>query len=200
MITIYGRPDSSNCAKVFWLLEALNLAFDTIPTGGSHGGTDAPAYRALNPNGKVPTLVEDDLVLWESHAILRYLAGRHGPTPLYPHSLEARAQVEMWLDWIATTLNPAFGAVRRATSQATADAALPNAIAAFAVIDGQLARGPFIAGETLTLADIAIAPHVMRWYQIAYDVPTYFNLDDYHARLRREPCYRTHIEDRLDRS
>ena len=74
-ITVWGRLNSANVQKVIWTLGELDLPYAHVPLGGAFGGLDAPAFRAMNPNGKVPTIRDDDLVLWESHAIVRYLAG-----------------------------------------------------------------------------------------------------------------------------
>src|SRR5690349_16958947 len=107
-ITVWGRLDSVNVQKVVWALGELGLAYEHVPAGGKFGGLDAPAYRAMNPNGKVPTLRDGELVVWESHAIVRYLAATYGAGTLWPADPKARAITDQWTDWTATTFQPAW--------------------------------------------------------------------------------------------
>ena len=84
MLKIWGRTNSSNVKKVLWAAEELGLAYERIDAGGAFGIVDDPAYRALNPNGLVPTLEDGGLVLWESNAIVRYLSAQYGPEKFGP--------------------------------------------------------------------------------------------------------------------
>src|SRR5437870_13018870 len=79
MLKVWGRKTSSNVQKVMWAIGELGLAHERVDIGGPFGGNKEPAYLAMNPNGLVPTLEEDNLILWESNSIVRYLAGRYGP-------------------------------------------------------------------------------------------------------------------------
>ena len=107
MRQLLGRANSSNVMKVIWLLEEMGLPYERKDVGGKFGGNDTPEYRAMNPNGVVPTLVEDDFVLWESNVILRYLAASHEQGhQFWPRDLHARANVDRWMDWQQTTLGP----------------------------------------------------------------------------------------------
>ena len=91
MRQLLGRANSSNVMKVIWLLEELGLPYRRTDAGGPYGQTDAPDYRAMNPTGRIPTLVEDGWALWESNAILRYLCAAHAPgNALWPDDLRAR--------------------------------------------------------------------------------------------------------------
>jgi glutathione S-transferase len=157
--------------KVIWLLEELRLPYERIDVGGPFGGTDTPDYRAKNPTGLVPTLQEDDFSLWESNVILRYLAAANpSGRAVWPEEPRVGARVDCWMDCEQTRLSRPqsvmfWGLVRTppekrdeaAIAQATKDAA-----AAYALIAAPLERFPFIAGEHLTLADIAWGPHVHR--------------------------------------
>ena len=108
MLKIWGRNNSSNVQKVVWLCEELALPFERIDLGGAFGGTGTPEYLALNPNGRIPTLDDDGFVLWESNAILRYLAGKYGSEAMWPHDARQRARCDRWLDWQQTTLAADF--------------------------------------------------------------------------------------------
>ncbi|HUA76859.1 MAG TPA: glutathione S-transferase, partial [Acetobacteraceae bacterium] len=106
MRRVWGRATSSNVMKVLWALGELGLPYERIDVGGSFGRTDTPEYRAMNPNGLVPTLEEDGYVLWESNAICRYLCAAHAPgSPLWPTEPRMRGIVDHWMDWQQTTLN-----------------------------------------------------------------------------------------------
>jgi glutathione S-transferase len=91
MRRLWGRTTSSNVAKVLWLLDEIGLSFERIDAGGAFGGTGTPEYRAMNPTGMIPVWQEDGFAMWESNAILRYLAARHAPGPLWPEDHRARA-------------------------------------------------------------------------------------------------------------
>jgi glutathione S-transferase len=104
-LTIWGRANSVNVQKVLWCLSELDLGYERIDAGMAFGRNNEPAYLAMNPNGRVPTLVDGDFVLWESNSIMRYLvlAYREG-SPIYPKAPKGRASVDRWLDWTLSTL------------------------------------------------------------------------------------------------
>jgi glutathione S-transferase len=92
MLKIWGRPNSSNVAKVMWAVAEL---------GVPHQRTDVSnrvSYLALNPNGLIPTIEDDGFLLWESNAIVRYLAAKHGAGALWSHDLRVRADADRWMD------------------------------------------------------------------------------------------------------
>ena len=107
MLDVIGRKTSSNVMKVLWSCAELGLDYEREDLGGPFGGNDTPRYRALNPNGIVPTIVEDDFVLWESNSIVRYLAHEHGHGTLWPTDARTRARAERWMDWQLSILSPA---------------------------------------------------------------------------------------------
>ena len=108
MITLWGRSSSANVQKVVWALEELGVSYEHVPLGGKYGGNDTPEYLAMNPNGLVPTLRDGALVVWESHAIVRYLAAQYGAGSLWPADPRERTLVDQWTDWTATTYQPAW--------------------------------------------------------------------------------------------
>ena len=117
MLKIWGRVTSLNAQKVLWCCDEIGLAYERIDAGLAYGVVDTPAYRKLNPNGLVPTIDEDGFVLWESQAIIRYLAGRYALGSLCPADPRTRAIADQWMDWNHTAfwplMRPAFtGLVR----------------------------------------------------------------------------------------
>ncbi len=106
-LRIWGRANSVNVQKALWCLRELNLAYERIDAGMAFGRNHEPDYLAMNPNGRVPTLVDGDFVLWESNSIMRYLVLAYAPgSPIYPEAPKRRASVDRWLDWTLSTLQP----------------------------------------------------------------------------------------------
>ena len=176
MLTIWGRANSVNVQKVLWCCEELGLAYERIDAGLQFGRNNEPDYLAMNPMGRVPTLVDGDFVLWESNSILRYLAMQYGPgSTLYPADPKTRASADRWLDWSLSTLQPAerpvfWGYVR--TQPADRDAAqLARAVSEveklWRVIDTHLKGRDYLEGNTFTLADLVIGAYARRWFGIA---------------------------------
>jgi glutathione S-transferase len=170
MLKVLGRRSSNNVQKVLWLLEELGVEFLQEDYGGSFGRTQTLEYRTLNPNATVPTLVDEAVSLWESNAILRYLAAKHG-SGLYPTNLHQRAHVDKWLDWQLGTLSPTFRTlyveiVRNGKSMEQVQMHAQAARNLFAQLDQVLSLQTYIADDALTLADIAIGPMVYRRYKL----------------------------------
>ncbi|EKX57964.1 Glutathione S-transferase [Rhodobacter sp. AKP1] len=197
MLTLYGRPNSSNSAKVFWLLDELGADWRLEPAGRGFGPTDTPEFRAMNPFGKVPVLKDGETVLWESHAILRYLGARE-PTPLWPEGAAARSRIDRWMDWAAISFTPPLTRLRKARGAgASGEADLSAVLAGARALDGWLARHRYLAGCDLSLADIAASPSVHRWFRLPEAAEALPNLARYRDDLARNPSYCRHIRDAL---
>lgn len=202
MLRVWGRTNSSNVMKVLWLLDELGLAAERIDAGGAFGRTGTPEYRAMNPLGLVPTLEEDGFSLFESNAILRYLCNAHAPdNPLYPSAAQARGEVDAWLDFQQTALNGPqsiafWGLVRTPPDQrdnAAISGAVANAGRIWAILDGRLAQRPYVAGQDLTIADMAFGVHAHRWFVMPIARPDSPHLHAWYHRLLDRPAYRTHV-------
>ncbi|MVA23850.1 glutathione S-transferase family protein [Agrobacterium vitis] len=195
MLKVYGRSNSSNSAKVFWLLAEMGIEYDRIDCGGSFGGNDTPEYLAMNPNGKVPTIEDDGTIVWESNAVLRYLASRHDAFSFWPAAPAVRAGIDQWMDWSATTLTPPIGRVRKAlkNDRPEAEKQMKSTVDAFTLLDHRLGRTTFISGDTFSLADIASAPAVHRWFLLDLPKPHLSSLAAYRDRLAERPHYQTFI-------
>ena len=199
---VWGRASSSNVMKVLWGLGEMGLGFQRIDCGGSFGKTDTPEYRAMNPNGLVPTLQDDGFTLWESNAILRYLCSAHAPeTPSWPHDARERANVDRWMDYQQTALNAPQGTVfvglvrtppeKRDMPAITAAAQQVGRI--WSILDSQLAKHPYVAGDRITLADFCYGPHIHRWFSFAIERPDTPHLRAWYDRLRQRPTYAKHV-------
>ncbi|MBR0681124.1 glutathione S-transferase family protein [Roseomonas eburnea] len=173
MLKLWGRLNSVNVKKVLWLLDELALPYERVDAGMEHGVVNEPRYRAMNPNGRIPTIEDAGFVLWESNSILRYLAMKHGSV-LYPVDPAARASADRWMDWQLSTLGPAernlfWGLVRTPPEKrdmASVMAAAKAAGECWAMLEAHIARtgGPHIDGAAMTIADIVLGCYARRWF------------------------------------
>ena len=201
MLKIWGRKTSSNVMKVVWACEEVGLKYERVDIGGPFGGNKEPRYLALNPNGLVPTIEDDGFVLWESNAIVRYLTAKHDAGGLWPTDLKMRADSDRWMDWInGVPGGPMsvmlFGYYRTPPEKrdpAALEAARLKAIDAWKMAEAVLSKRTYIAGDRLTIGDIAFGPHVHRWFSYPIERPSLPGLAAYYARLKERPAYVTHI-------
>jgi glutathione S-transferase len=202
-LTIWGRANSVNVQKVLWCAEELGLTYRRIDAGMAFGRNTEPEYLAMNPNGRVPTLVDGDFVLWESNSIMRYFALGYGDgSPIYPAAARARAAVDRWLDWTLSTLQPVdrpvFWALVRTPPEQRDRAAIQKDVDAEAVVwripDARLATRKFIEGDQFTLADIALGAFARRWFGVeGVSKPRLPHLERWFAEFSDRPGFRKFI-------
>ena len=202
---VWGRPTSSNVMKVLWGLGELDQPFERIDVGGAFGKTDTADYRAMNPTGLVPTLQEGDFTLWESNAILRYLAQAHASgSPLWPEDAHQRADIDRWMDAQQTVFNRPMSQVFWGLVRTPADkrdltavaAAIEETARAWRMIDAGLARHDYIAGPEFSLCDIPWGVHAHRWFGMDYlglTRPEMPALRAWYDRLCQRAAYRQHV-------
>jgi glutathione S-transferase len=202
MLTVWGRKSSFNLQKVMWLVDELKLVHRHIEAGGQFGGLDAPEFRAMNPHGRVPVIDDGGTVVWESHAILRYLAARYGRGSFWQDDPAARSLADRWMDWSHTTLQPDFlggvfwGFYRTPEAQRDVRAIKSRVEACarhFQLLDRHLADRPFMLGDALTLADIPIGTSLYRYFNIDIERPSVPNVEAWYARLQERAAYRAHV-------
>lgn len=201
MLQIFGRTRSINVRKVLWTCDEIGVAYEHAELPEGVTSLRDPAFLALNPNGLIPVIRDGDFVLWESNAICRYLAMKHGCPDLLPADPEKRALVEQWMDWQAMELNAvwiyAFLALARKDPAYTDAAQIAASTAAWnrqiGILDEQLRKtGAFVLGADFTLADIVLGLSVHRWLStpIAHaDCPA---VAAYYRRLRDRPAFPPH--------
>ncbi|HDZ49211.1 hypothetical protein LCGC14_0459690 [marine sediment metagenome] len=200
MITLWGRNNSTNVKKVLWVLEELELPFEQIQAGLEHGVNNTPEYLAMNPTGLVPLLKDDatNSVLWESNAIIRYLAAQYGPNHLWLEEPAKRAQMEKWMEWANSTLTPShrkilMGYVRTPPEKrdhAAIEAAIKESEALFALMDNALTNQTWFSGEAFGLGDIAIAPFVYNMLNSGLTWQPRPHLQLWTEQLAERPTYR----------
>ncbi|HHD2090289.1 TPA: glutathione S-transferase family protein [Klebsiella pneumoniae] len=203
MLTIWGRKTSSNVQALMWCVGELGLDYLRFDVGHRYGGTDGEAFYQLNPNRTVPVLQDgDNPPLWETGAILRYLASRYANEAFWPGDLLARTEVDRWAEWSKQNIAlgftaPVFWRVVR-TPAAERD---PQAIAAavtpleqkLAIAEARLAGSRYLVGDTFTLADIQFGHVLYRYFAIDITRRPLPHLAAYYARLTARPAFRQHV-------
>lgn len=197
MLTIWGRLNSHNVKKVAWLAAEIGIPHARHDIGGSFGYTEA--YLAMNPNRLVPTIEDDGFVLWESNAILRYLAGQYAPQ-LWPADPQARASADRWMDWqfdYAEAQRPAFVNLVRRLPGARDGAAI--ALAAnkvgekMTVLDATLARQAWLSGDAFGIGDIPMGVYAHTFFTIDIPRPPLPHVEAWYDRLRSRPGYAAQV-------
>ena len=196
-VRLWGRASSANVQKTLWSLGDLGVSYEHRLVGGAHGGLDTPDFRAMNPNGLVPVLQDGELTLWESHAILRYVAAAYGADGLWPSDPRQRAIADQWTDWTATTFQPAWISlfwllVRTPEDQHDLEAiaaAHAKTVAALRILGANLAERDYLAGDRLSYADIAAGVSLYRWFSMEIDRPAMPGVENWYRRLRESPAF-----------
>ncbi len=201
MLKIWGRRNSINVQKVMWTVAELGLGHERIDAGMSHGLVNEPWYRTQNPNGLVPTIDDDGVVLWESNVIVRYLAAKHASGSLMPADPAMRAKAEMWMDWqqnaVMPGMSPLFlGLIRTPPEQrdtAAIDAGAKSVEAALRLLDARLRGKTHMLGDHLTVADIPMGCAVYRWYALPIAHAELPHLRAWYERLTLRPAFAEHV-------
>jgi glutathione S-transferase len=202
MITLHGRATSSNVQMVAWTLTELGLDYERLDVGGAFGGNDTAEFKAMNPNGFVPVVEVDGLVLWESAAITRYLAAKYGDKAFWPSDPAARAPVDKWAEWIKTTFVPALltGVFWPIISTrpgealpASFDAAVARLKQTAEIFETGVPPEGFYGGTNVCFADMVIGTYLYRYFDLEFDRADTPKLRAYYDRLTQRPAYAEHV-------
>ena len=201
MLKLWGRINSINVQKVLWALEELKVPCERVDAGLQYGVVNEPFYRKMNPNGRVPTIEDDGLVLWESNAIVRYLSAKHGAGTLWPSDARQRADADRWMDWATSTVAPAltpvfWGLVRtppEKRDRKAIDDGIEKAAQAFQVLEQSLEARDYAGGKAFTMGDIPLGVFVYRWSALEIRRPKLQRVEAYYARLQQRPAYKKHV-------
>lgn len=195
MIKLYEFLLSGNCHKVRLLLSLLNLSYESIPVNGAERQHKSPEFLALNPLGQVPVLVDGDVVLRDSQAILVYLARQYGGEQaeiLLPNQPFELAKVVAWLATASNEVTRGPNALRlhqkfgRAINLPEAELITQQL---YAVLEQQLAQTDWLAAECLTLADIALYPYVALSPEGGVVLENYPAISRWLGRIEQLPGY-----------
>lgn len=203
MLKIWGRQSSSNVQALMWCVDELKLDFERVDAGFTYGLVDGEEFRAMNPNGTVPVLRDgQDAVIWETGAILRYLATAYGGGDFWPQEPAARAQIDKWAEWakINITLKftePIFWQLVRTAPSQQDPVAVENSLEILneflSIADQQLAKQPFLAGGHLTLADIQFGHCLYRYFDMDMQRQDFAHIERYYGQLTARKAYQKHV-------
>ena len=204
-LTVYGRKNSINVMKVVWCCAELGVPYERIDVGGPFGFDNAPNYAGLNPNERVPTLQDGEMILWESNVIVRYLSSTYGDGMLMPKTNALRWEAEQWMDWMQTTLNPHLGVLLLQTvrtppeqrNNEAVEAARKALTGVWPILDSHLAGRQYVVGDSFSMADIPVGAAVYRWYAFDVERPALPNLEAWHQRLMERQPYQEHVNQPL---
>ena len=194
-LAILGRLSSINVQKVVWCADEIGLAYERSDVGGSFGGNKTPEYLAMNPNGLVPTIVEDGFVLYESNAIVRYFASRYSRGNLWPDDPRKAADVDRWMEWLSTSMVPAmrdaFWQLIRTPEDKRDRAAVEKSRAdserLMGILDAHLARGEYMTGNGFTAADIVVGCAAHRWFNLPLARASRPHVERWYTLLKSRP-------------
>ncbi|MDE1994927.1 MAG: glutathione S-transferase family protein [Rhizobiaceae bacterium] len=203
MLTVWGRKSSSNVQALMWCIGELRLDYRRIDAGFKYGVIDTPEFLAMNPNGTVPVLLDGDgEPLWETGAILRYLAAQYGGDTFWPKDARRRAPVDKWAEWakINISLNfngPVFGRLVRTASALRDEKAIAAALATLGekldIAETQLGKHSFLVGDDLTLADVQFGHMLYRYFDIDIQRQGRPRLERYYQNLTERPAFQEHV-------
>ena len=197
---IYHHQISSNSRRVMMLAQHLGLDAEFIEINLA-SADDRRRLLEINPNCKIPVLEDDGFLLWESCAIMQYLADRTPGQDVYPQDVQVRADVNRWMFWATQHLSPAIGVLTweriwkgfvtgqgpDAKEEARGESDLAECAA---VLDRHLAGRGWVVGERLSLADFALAAPIMYLDKAALPLRQYANLMAWYERVRQLPAWR----------
>jgi glutathione S-transferase len=201
MLKIWGRKNSANVQKVMWAVGELGLPHQHTDLAGAVGGNREPSYLALNPNGLVPTIQDGDFVLWESNAVVRYLSAKYGAGTLASADVETRARADQWMDWQLSVVAPAifglfWGLIRTPEDKrdlAAIAASKAQTTDAMKILDAQLGKTRFVAGEAFCMGDIPVAIVAHRFRQLVPDRPALPHLERWFGAIETRPAFQEHV-------
>ncbi len=202
MLKIWGRQNSCNVQKVMWLVRELDLKFDHIPAGGSFGGLNTPEFLTMNPHGHIPVIQDNNVIVWESHTILRYLAASYGKTSWLPAEPAQRAQIEQWMDWQQTALQPDFingvfwNYYRTPESERDWNIIQTKIQCTnnhFLLLNDLFKKTSFVCDDKITLADIPIGTMLFRYFELDIERPHIPNVERWYKQLQERPAYKESV-------
>ena len=216
-VKVWGRPTSTNTQRVLWTLVEAEVPYELIlasaTTGANgyvwqgktpYGIVDTQAYLSMNPNGTIPTIEDGGFILWESNAIVAYLARRYAPDRLYGDSETTFARALQWMIWTNYSLDPALHALimhlqrlpANQRSAETVESSRREVIRKLELMETQLGGSRYFAGDRFTIGDIALGISAQRFFHFALARPPLTRMQSWLARLGERKGFCTHVAPR----
>lgn len=203
MLTVWGRKTSSNVQALMWCIGEMELPYVRHDIGHKYKGTETDFYYSLNPNRTVPVLQDGTAPpLWETGAILRYLANRYGAESFWPSDDMQKANIDKWAEWskinVATAFNlPVFWRVVRTPQENRDEQAIAEAMVKLenylSVAEAQFEKHRFLAGDAFSLADIQFGHVLYRYYDIDVVRKSLPRLRAYYETIAVRPAFQEHV-------
>ena len=201
MLRIWGRKNSINVQKAMWAIAETGVAHERIDAGGTFGGLNTPEFLAKNPNGLIPTIDDDGVVVWESQAIVRYVAARYGAGSIWPEDPAERAKADEWMEWNSSTLQPALMGVFMNVWRTPEFRRNPQLIRNLVSRCGQimlflnkhLENSPYIAGGKFTMGDIPAGTMLYRYFELDIERPHVPHVSAWYSRLQERSPFRNSV-------
>jgi len=196
MLRVLGRATSGNVQKVVFLLEEMRLPYQREDYGRQFNNTQDAAYLKLNPNGKVPTLVDGDAVIWESNTIMRYICNKYAGQSLYPADPAQRSMVERWMDWQLSAIYGPYVALFKDSKKPAAERGptwaqdAKDLQAQLDILETGIGQSTWIAGKDLSLADIGLGPIVHRCLGFPVELQGLAKVRAWHERISERPAFK----------
>src|ERR1700758_3412928 len=196
MIKLHDHPISGNCYKVRLALNQIGVKYEKINVDIFKGEQNKPEFVALNPNKKIPVLIDGDLVLWESNGILLYLGKKFAPNHLYSEDPKVFGLISQWLFFGKTTIDPALARARFSTrfvpkesqNERELSALRESGRVALQILDDHLKRSEFLAGS-YSIADIGCSAYVNTAEEGEISLSPFSAIQDWCNRIRSQPEY-----------
>ena len=198
---LLGRTTSVNVQKVLWALEELGISYERSDLGGEFGGLDSPEYIAKNPNQRVPTLIDGDLTVWESNAIVRYLASTYGQGRFAGATPAEVAHADMWMEWFQNSCYTQFivlfyQTVRLPNAERNAhekNRALRALTKSYELLNAHLEHHQFVAGDRVSMGDFVVGAPLFRYFSMDIERADLPALANYYERLSTREAFRKTI-------
>ena len=201
MLTLYGRGTSDNVQKTLWALGETGREFEHVPLGGAYGGLDDPRFAAMNPHRRVPTLEDGDTVVWESDAIIRYVAAKYSSGVLWPVDVAERSRADQWMAWTLAHLYDDSNLLFWLTVRTPVEAQDTDRIervrerlnARYRVLDEHLSAHEYVAGHRFTMGDIPAGATLYRYFNLPVERESFPHLERWYGRLGARAPYRKYV-------
>ena len=200
MLEVWGRKNANQVIQVLWTLSELGINYKRYSIGTETGDLETEEYKSLNPNSKIPTIRDNGFVLWESHAVIRYLAKQYGLGSLYPDDPQKAALSDQWVTWSTDsfmgTFFPVFWQLVR-TEETDRDY---EKIAEMAkksseileVLNAHLINNHFVAGDEFTFGDIPLGVLIHKYFVLDIERPSLTGIEAWYKKLSERPAFQEH--------
>src|SRR5688572_6681725 len=217
MLKVWGRPTSTNTQRVLWALAEAKVPYELTLASGTTGAkgyvwrgekpfgiVETAEYRAMNPNGTIPTIKDGDFTLWESNAIVAYLARRYAPDKLYSSSEATYARALQWMIWTNCNLDHPIHALvmhlerlpAAQRSAETVEISRQEVVRKLELMEAQLVRSRYLTGEDFSMGDIPPSISITRFFHFGLEHPPAPRVMDWLARLDEREGFRAHVAPR----